>query len=141
MNLEHIVKVIFYSPIKLSKAGENFIITLIRHKQREFNKLGVFSLYCLALALQERLISVNLAFFSDGNVLKILMKFTKDKRSQAKETTYTNQRLMARSAELETNEEGQELKKLRVVALQILVIVTEYANTLGSSERTPESDT
>ena len=36
---------------------------------------------------------------------------------------------MARSAELETSEDGQELKKQRVVALQILVIVAEYANS------------
>jgi len=61
-NLEHIIKVLFFSTRKLSKDSERFI-TMLLGKSRQFNKLGIFSLYCLALALQEQEIAINLPFF------------------------------------------------------------------------------
>lgn len=54
IDLEHLLKVMFYKHPKLSESGEKLIKTLLQAKQKEFIKLGIFSLYCMALALPEK---------------------------------------------------------------------------------------
>jgi hypothetical protein len=51
-NLELIVKLIFYNPINLTKSSESFIKALLSHPtSTEFNRLGLFTLYLISLAL------------------------------------------------------------------------------------------
>ena len=52
--LEDIVKAVFYSPGVLNPSGEKFVALLLRHPRHDFNKLGIFSLYCIALGLQDK---------------------------------------------------------------------------------------
>ena len=52
--LELIVKLMYYNPVKISSQSVNFIKTLIEHAtSSEYNRLGLFALYCISLALQE----------------------------------------------------------------------------------------
>ena len=83
------MKIIFYSPIQLSPKSEKFIIKMLTHERQEYNKLGIFSLYCVALALQERIVQVNLAFFTQDIIVRILLKFIKDSKSEGA-SSYTN---------------------------------------------------
>lgn len=51
-NLELVVKLVYYNPIKITKTSETFIKTLLEYpNQSELNRLGLFSLYCISLAL------------------------------------------------------------------------------------------
>lgn len=65
VSLEHICKIIYFQHPKLSKGTENLIHMLIQSKQKEFVKLGIFCMYCISLALQEKSLNVNLQFFLD----------------------------------------------------------------------------
>lgn len=83
----------------------------------EFKKLGVFSLYCIALGLQESRDCCNIDFFEDDEVLHTLMKYVKDKENLSRVQNSTQQKLRAHSDEIDNEEQFQELKKLRIVAL------------------------
>ena len=71
LNLEHLIKIVFYSSVKLSRpAGMDFVKYLLKgggknppHESTEFKKLGIFSLYCIALGLQENKKCRNIDFF------------------------------------------------------------------------------
>lgn len=53
--LQDIVKAVFYNQGALdsSGTGKRFVKYLLKHSSQEMNKLGVFSLYCIALSLQD----------------------------------------------------------------------------------------
>ena len=53
-DLEHLLKIMFYKHPNLSPGSEALVKKLLESKLREFQKLGVYSLYCLALALSEK---------------------------------------------------------------------------------------
>ena len=92
LNLEHLIKIVFYSQVKLSKpAGKEFVKFMLKGGSKrdatEFKKLGMFSLYCIALGLQENKKCRNIDFFEDDEVLAILMKYAKDKQNPARMQT------------------------------------------------------
>lgn len=51
INLEFIVKLLFFSPLQLSTSSISLVHQLL--KSRRFKKLGVFAIYCTALMIQE----------------------------------------------------------------------------------------
>lgn len=86
-SLEHLIKIIFhYKGAKLSKTyGLDFVKFMLKggvEKSSEFKTLGVFTLYCIALGLQEDKKICNIDFFHDGDVLNQLMLYVKDKQSK-----------------------------------------------------------
>ena len=50
VNLELVVKLIYYNPVRLTEESDNFLKSLLESKNEEFNRLGLFSLYCISLA-------------------------------------------------------------------------------------------
>lgn len=80
--LEELVKAVFNSSAGvLYPSSTLFVKNLLKHPRNEFQKLGIFSLYCIALALQEKKDEPNLDIFSDDKIMSALVNFARDKQS------------------------------------------------------------
>ena len=80
--LEELVKAVFNQPAGvLYPSSTLFVKHLLKHPSNEFQKLGIFSLYCIALALQETKDEPNLDIFSDDKIMSALVNFARDKQS------------------------------------------------------------
>ena len=83
----------------------------------EFKKYGLFSLYCIALGLNENKKFCNLDFFEDDDVLATLMKYAKDKQNlgRLKNNSNSKKQIRAATEEIENTEEDKDLKNFRTV--------------------------
>mmetsp|Transcript_33920 Transcript_33920/g.33040 ORF Transcript_33920/g.33040 Transcript_33920/m.33040 type:complete len:182 (+) Transcript_33920:218-763(+) len=68
-DLELVVKLIFYNPVKMFKSSQLFIHTLLQHSNHNYNKLGLLALHCISLALQEKEFQQNIVLFSEEQIL------------------------------------------------------------------------
>lgn len=103
---EDIVKAVFYSPSALKPTALMFIKSLLRHARHDFNKLGIFTLYCVALGLQDKHCAQNFNIFQDDQVLTTLTLYAKDKsRSSAMANNSTMQKMIQKSDSI-ANSEG-----------------------------------
>ena len=133
LHLEHIIRVVFYQPIPLTKASTNLITFMLTHRTAQFQRQGIFGLHCLALGLQEDRLTDNLDFFFDETVLRVLLQSMKEPQVQGidgKKPSHSMHQMVARSNEMEHSADGKEHRNLRIVSLHILVIVLEFANGL-----------
>ena len=92
--LEDIVKAVFYSKGVLNPSGEQFVKFLLVHQRHDFNKLGIFSLYCIALGLQDKESERNFRIFHDDQVLNTLVLFAKDKSRSSAMSNNTMQKMV-----------------------------------------------
>ena len=97
----------------------------MQHPSHDFRRLGIFSLYCIAIGLQDKANQHNVNVFNDDDVLRTLTQFARDKAGQ-KSANVTGHLMVQRSDEIANAADTQELQKLRIVALQILVIICEF---------------
>ena len=92
------------------------------------NKLGILSLFCISLALQDGTSNQNISIFEDDSILSALIFFAKDKHTMANamRSNKTMQKIVQKNDTIANQVESQALRKLRVVALHIIVIISEF---------------
>ena len=66
----------------ISDQGIEFIMSLLNSKKSELQKLGIFSLYQLAISLRESSKTQNIKIFQNDSILQNLVFLVKDKRNQ-----------------------------------------------------------
>lgn len=70
--LEDIVKAVLCTPGTLPESGEQFVRYLLQHPSHDFRRLGIFSLYCIAIGLQDKANQQNVNVFNEDDVLRTL---------------------------------------------------------------------
>ena len=65
----------------ISDQGIEFIMSLFNSKKSELQKLGIFSLYQLAISLRESSKTQNIKIFQNDSILQNLVFLVKDKRN------------------------------------------------------------
>ena len=82
-NLEHLIKQLFDSKVQLKNNAKEFIKFLLNggmnSNTREFKKLGIYCLYCIAINLKEDKNQCNIDLFSDDEILKKVFSYIIDK--------------------------------------------------------------
>eukprot|EP00347_Sterkiella_histriomuscorum_P023636 403333912 len=126
-NLEIIVKLMYYSPEKVTESSEQFLINLITNQHStELNRLGLFSLYCISLAIQEQNQIHNIFIFERDQILRGIFSFlsVRPRRSIDKQL----------SKEISQKQIGSQTPqninaKLKQVALQIIINILELVTS------------
>ena len=93
--LEDMVRAVFFTSGRLPDSGRLFIKHLLQSQSQELNKLGIQSLRCIALGLQDEESARNIELFEEDLVLNALLYYVKDKQTMQRTSNVTQQNLVA----------------------------------------------